>query len=91
MPTCSITDEFVMNLKTLRRLAFAIERAKQSSRAMEQLDKSARGMRKIMIEFCHNIYDLCPNKRLVHLAKYGKTRRIRKKNHNRVMQIIYND
>ena len=90
MATCSITDEFVMDIKTLRRFAFAIERAEQSNCAMEQLGKSARRMRKIMIEFCHNIYDLCPNKRLVYLAKYGKTRRIRKKNHNRVIQIIYN-
>ena len=91
MPTCSIIDEIVMDIKTLRRFAFAIERAEQSSRAMEQLGKSARGMRRVMVEFCHDIYDLCPNKRLVYLAKHGKTRRVRKKNHNRVIHIICRD
>ena len=91
MPTCSITDDVVMDIVMLKRFAVAFERAKQTSLAIERLGRSAQGMRKIMIEFCNDIYDLCPNKRLVYLAKHGKTRRVRKKNHNRVMQIIYND
>ena len=88
MPTCSITDEIVMDIATLKRFALAFERIQQSSLAIEQMGKSAQGMRRVMVEFCRDIYDLCPNKRLVYLAKYGKTRRVRKKNHNRVIHII---
>lgn len=88
MPTCSITDDVVMDVVMLKRFASAFERAQQSSLAIEQLEKSARRMSRAMVEFCRDIYDLCPNKRLVYLAKYGKTRRVRKKNHNRVVQII---
>lgn len=88
MPMCSITDEVVMDIATLKRFALAFERTEQSIRAMERLGKSARGMRRVMVEFCRDIYDLCPNKRLVYLAKHGKTRRVRKKNHNRVIRII---
>ena len=88
MPMCSITDEVVMDIVTLRRFASVFEGVKQSILAMEQLGKSAQRMQQVMTEFCHDIYDCCSNKRLVYLTKYGKTRRIRKKNYNRVMRMI---
>jgi hypothetical protein len=30
----------------------------------------------------------CPNKRVVHLAKYGRTQRVRNKNFRRAMRIL---
>lgn len=34
------------------------------------------------------IYDNCPNRRVRHLMKYGKTKRIRKKNFKRALRIV---
>lgn len=32
------------------------------------------------------LYDACPNKRIVHLAKYSINPRVRKKNYNRILR-----
>ena len=37
-------------------------------------------------KFLCTIFDACPNKRLVHLAKYSKNPRVRKKARKRILQ-----
>ena len=39
----------------------------------------------------NSILECCPNKRVVHLALNGRTRRIRKKNFNRAIKILEED
>lgn len=34
------------------------------------------------------VVDYCPNRRVVHLIKYGKTKRVREKNFNRACRIL---
>ncbi len=38
-----------------------------------------------------SIIDCCPDRRVAHLAMYGKTARIRKKNFNRAIKILEED
>ena len=35
-----------------------------------------------------SVLDLCPNKKVVHLARHGKNKKIRKKNFNRAIRIL---
>lgn len=35
-----------------------------------------------------SVLDLCPNKKVVHLAKHGRNNKIRKKNFNRAIRIL---
>lgn len=35
-----------------------------------------------------SVLDLCPNKKVVHLARYGRNKKIRKKNFNRAIRIL---
>lgn len=42
----------------------------------------------ILYGVCEMVLICCPNKRVVHLALNGRTRRIRKKNFNRAIKIL---
>lgn len=35
-----------------------------------------------------SVLDLCPNKKVVHLARHGRNKKIRKKNFNRAIRIL---
>ena len=36
----------------------------------------------------NSVLDLCPNKKVVHLARHGRNKKIRKKNFNRAIRIL---
>lgn len=41
-----------------------------------------------ILGFRERVLDICPNKRVVHLAKHGRNKKIRKKNFNRAIRIL---
>ena len=50
--------------------------------------ESARGLAAAFVGLTDAMYTLCPNNRVVHLAKYGKKERTRKKNRRRACKIL---
>ena len=41
-----------------------------------------------LLDIRDSVLDLCPNKKVVHLARHGRNKKIRKKNFNRAIRIL---
>lgn len=50
--------------------------------------KIAKGIVLALLGIRDSTLDLCPNKKVVHLAKHGRNKKIRKKNFNRAIRIL---
>ena len=65
----------------------------QRDKPLEQYNESFKKLSesiKIVVEawekVINTIFHACPNKRIVHLAKYSRNPRVRKKNYNRILR-----
>lgn len=50
--------------------------------------KIAKDVVLALLGFRDSVLDLCPNKKVVHLARHGKNKKIRKKNFHRAIRIL---
>ena len=74
----NIPEDYGIPLDTLSSATFSMHLSKEQ---YFRLIDVATGLFKLICE-------LCPNKRVIHLAKYGKKRRTRKKNRARMIRIL---
>lgn len=58
------------------------------SNSFECIAKASKEFILVVTGLRNSILECCPNKRVVHLALNGRTRRIRKKNFNRAIKIL---
>ena len=88
MPTCSINENLILdNESAVNRFISALEKCKECETAMNELGNAVMQLSDAFrYKVVHNIFDLCTNRKVVHLAKYGRTKRIRKKNQNRIIR-----
>lgn len=50
--------------------------------------KIAKDIALALLGIRDSVLDLCPNKKVVHLARHGRNKKIRKKNFNRAIRIL---
>ena len=50
--------------------------------------KIAKDIVLALLDIRDSVLNLCPNKKVVHLAKHGRNKKIRKKNFNRAIRIL---
>lgn len=88
MATCSINENLILdNESVANRFISALEKYKECETAMNELENAVMQLSDAFrYKVAHNIFDLCLNRKVVHLAKYGRTKRIRKKNQNRIIR-----
>lgn len=54
----------------------------------EALCKFSKDVVLALLGIRDSVLDLCPNKKVIHLARHGRNKKIRKKNFNRAIRIL---